>query len=140
MLLTYKPDGSESQEWEFHPDDMLNTESEMIEKRTGWAWDEFMLNLQKGSTLARRALLWTFLRRIHHTLRFEDVSFRRGELKLEFDLAELAEIRAQTEKAPDQPGIDKASLLAAIDSEIADRTAKLGPEPPAGKARAKNAA
>lgn len=142
MLLTFKPADGDAQEWEFVPDEMGNVESEMIEKRTAWTWDEFMMNLQKGSTLARRALLWTYLRRAHHTLRFEDVSFSRGEVSLEYDIAELSEIRAQTEKAPEQPSVDKTMVLALIDSQIDEARAKLAgqPEPPVGKARGKSAA
>lgn len=129
MLLTYTPADGDEQVFEFKPDDMLNHEAEAIEKRTDWTWDEFLVNLQKGSTLARRALLWTFLRRVHHTLRFEDVKFSRKELRLDYDLGELAEMREAVEKAPETPGVSKEAMLAALDAEMA----KALPDP--GKAR-----
>lgn len=118
MLLTYDPAGGERQEWQFTPDEMLNHESELIERRTDWCWQEFLQNLQKGSTLARRALLWTFQRRVHHTLRFEDVTFRQGELVLEFDRGELVRMRDAVVKAADVPGVDKEQILRTMQDEI----------------------
>jgi hypothetical protein len=101
VILTHAPADGDKREWQFRPDDMLNHESEAIERRTEWTWQEFLMNLQKGSTLARRALLWTMLRREHHVLRFEDVSFAQGEVSVDYERGELAELLEQAQAAPD---------------------------------------
>jgi hypothetical protein len=129
LLLHYRPAEGEAQTFVFKPSDMLNHESEAIEKRTGWAWAEFLEKLQKGSTLARRVLLWTYLRRVHHTVRFEDIQFKQGELELEFDRDELCEMRAGVEAQAEQPDVDKAAILAVIDAEIAKAAGGEGKAP-----------
>lgn len=129
MILTYTPADGDAQRFVFKPDDMLNSEAEAIEKRTGWTWAEFLEQTQKGSTLARRVLLWTFLRRTHHTLRFEDVSFRQSEVVLAFDIDEMTTMRAAVADAPDRPGIDKEAFLAFMDGEIAKAVETEGKAP-----------
>jgi hypothetical protein len=127
VFLVYKPEGQEEQRFEFHPGRIKAAEMEAIEKRTGMPYgSEFKQQLLAGSALARRALLWTMLRRVHLSLRFEDVDFFDDELLLERDKAEidreigelekfegisdtdramaLSILRGQQETAPDAPG------------------------------------
>jgi hypothetical protein len=132
MLLHYRPADGDPETFVFDQAKIGNGEAELIEKRTDWTWTEFMQKLQQGSTLARRALLWTFLRRVHATLRFEDVRFSQGEVELQFQRDELEDIRAQVAKAPNVAGVDKDALLAQLDVEIAEA-------PPSGKALASSA-
>lgn len=128
MKFTYRPDAGDVQVWSFKPGEIKNSEAEMIERRTDWTWDEFVMKLQQGSTLARRALLWTFLRRTHHVLRFEDVEFTQSQVELEFDLDELYDMRSNIEKAPEKPGLDKEMLLSVLDAQIAERAQVVGKE------------
>lgn len=118
MILTYTPDDGNAVKWVFRPDDMLDRESEEIERRTDWTWPEFLEKLQKQSTLARRVLLWVLLRRQHPTLRFEDLSFRQSQCVLEFDRTELESMRSEIEKSPDRPGVDRALILDVLAREI----------------------
>lgn len=118
MILTYTPDGDKAQKWVFRPDDMLDRESEEIERRTDWTWPEFCEKLQKQSTLARRVLLWTLLRRQHPSLRLEDLTFRQSQCVLEFDRGELESMRAEIEKSPDRPGMDRDTILEVLAREI----------------------
>src|SRR5690348_10855217 len=111
MYLTYKPEGSDPQEFVFNPDDFSAFDAEAVESSTGWTWDEFLLHLRKGSVKARRTLLWTFLRRVHRGLHLRDVQFKNSEVKLEYDQDEMREILHSVEEAPDQPGVDKELLL-----------------------------
>lgn len=125
MYLVYRPDGSEPQEWWFDPQKLRAQEAEAIEKRTGWDFAEFGSHLLRGSVLARRALLWTFQRQVHHTLRFEDVDFATGEVELEYSKEELQRMR---ESAADLDGLDQVEREAAlrdIDQQI--EAAREGP-------------
>lgn len=136
MYLTYKPEGSEeAQEFVFIPEETNTFDSEAIESATGWTWEEFLMNLRKGSTKARRVLLWVSLRRVHRGLQLRDVNFQQKEVKLEYDVNEMEQLREGVVEAPDQPGIDKGLILAAMDAEI--EKARPAPEGP-GKAPAAN--
>jgi hypothetical protein len=127
MYLTYKPEGSEeAQEFVFIPEDTNTFDSEAIESATGWTWEEFLMNLRKGSTKARRVLLWICTRRVHRGLQLRDVQFKQSEVKLEYDVNEMKQLREGVLESPDQPGIDKDLILAAMDAEIGK--ARPGPE------------
>jgi hypothetical protein len=136
MFVTYKPAGETAREWVFKPGDMLNRESEQIEKVTGLTWEEFLQQLQKGLTLARRALLWTLLRRDHSVLRFPDVEFRQGELAVEYDRAELEEIRAglldpSAQARAEKSGQDIDAMLAAVEAQLEKAREDPNPKAPA---------
>lgn len=118
MWFVYSPEDAERQEWWFDPKKIRSQEAEAIEKRTGWDWSEFGVHLLQGSVLARRALLWTYQRRVHPKLRFEDVDFAAGEIELEFSREELEAIRAQAD------GIDPAQA-AVVEEQI--QLARPGP-------------
>lgn len=117
MWLIYAPEDGAREEWWFDPQKMRAREAEAIEKRTGWDWMEFGQHLVKGSALARRALLWTYLRRVHHTLRFEDVDFSMEELTLEYAREELERLRAQVAEE-DMAEAERSSALLALDAEL----------------------
>lgn len=129
MFLVYTPEGGDEQRWEYRPGRLRTMEMEAIEKHTGLAYaSEFKAALLKGQTSARRALLWTFLRRRHPTIKYTDVDFYDDELILERTKGEidaeiteverladtditaeerlltLAILRQQRETAPDDPG------------------------------------
>jgi hypothetical protein len=120
MYLVYRPEDGEEQRWTFNPKKIRAAEAEALEKRTGWDFEEFGLHLLKGSVLARRALLWTYLRRVHHTLRFEDVDFAVGEVELQYDKDELTLMREQVEKTHGGSDAERVQMLAALDEQIAD--------------------
>lgn len=133
MILIYKPDGQEQQQWLVQLGKLRVMETEAIEKRTGLAYGtEFKAELLKGATRARRALLWTYLRREHPALRFEDVDFCDDELELQMDRDELAESRARLLATDDMDADIKVLTLAEIDRQLAE-----APEPP-GKAPVKS--
>lgn len=120
MFFVYAPEDGERQDWWFDPGKVRAQEAEAIEKRTGWDWSEFGVHLIKGSALARRALLWTFQRRVHHTLRFEDVDFALGEVTIEYSKGELEKMRAETERQDNISAEEKALMLAQLDREMAE--------------------
>lgn len=131
MILVYRPEGQEEQRWEFQLGRLRTAECEAIERRTGLDYDtEFREKLLKGNIRARRALLWTMLRRTHHTIRYEDVDFAAAEVVLEFDLGEYQAMRDELAKAPGVDDDQRAMALAVLDAEIA----RLSDEPSEGKA------
>jgi hypothetical protein len=136
MYLTYQPEGNEPEEFIFNPNDFNTFDSEAVESATGWTWDEFLMNLRKGSVKARRTLLWTFLRRVHRGLQLRDVQFKNSEVKLEYDQEEMREIVQSVKEAPEQPGVDKETLLAGLEHEIAKARPAPGGE---GKAQGASA-
>lgn len=122
MRLIYSPDGEQAQEWTYSPGKIRAAEAELLEKRTGMTWGDFNQQLARGNVLARRALLWHFLRQTHSILRFEDVDFAMDELEIRFDKREFALMRAEMEKAPLPPGTPdevRDLILAEVDKEIA---------------------
>lgn len=135
MFLIYTPDGQEVQRFPVKLGKLRSMEIEAIEKRTGWDYGtDFAQHLQKGSALARRALLWTMLRRQHPTLKFDEVDFAHDELELAYDKAELEEILAGIDAAP----YDTEAQRAAAKEQIVEAM-KTAPEPE-GKAPGKSAA
>jgi hypothetical protein len=136
MFVTYTPAGETPREWVFKPGDMLNRESEQIEKVTGLTWEEFLQQLQKGLTMARRALLWTLLRRDHPVLRFSDIEFRQGELAVDYDRGELEEMRAGllepgAQARAEKSGQDLDAMLAAVEAQMEKAREDPAPKAPA---------
>jgi hypothetical protein len=127
MKVTYTPVGGEPQVWGFEPDDVPQSQAEMIEKRYGGRnWDQFLQDCRQGSARARKVLLWHLLRQVHHTLRLEDVpDFKMGAVKVEHTVAELLVLRDRINKAS-LDDEEKDGILAALDIEI---TEAMGDEP-----------
>jgi hypothetical protein len=131
MFLKYTPDDADPQTFEFYLGKLRTMEAEAIEKHTGLNYgSDYKQALLMGNVRARRALLWTLLRRQHPTLKYADVDFADDELVIEYDTDEWADIRAAVEKATHLDEEARAVQLAAIDAAIAEA-------PPAGKARSK---
>lgn len=119
MYLVYHPEGSEEPtRWQYNPRKIMSAEREMLERRTGRTFSEFTQDVIKGGSLARRALLFMFLKRDTPGVRFDDVDFAWDELTLEHSKAELQEIRADA--ADRMTGDERAAVLAQLDSEIAE--------------------
>lgn len=117
MFLVYKPEDGEEQRWEYRPGRLRVMEMEAIEKHTGGLAyaTEFKAQLLKGQTAARRALLWTFLRRQHPTLKFADVDFFDDELQLERTKGEVEqEIAAVQELSDADMSPDERLMTVAI--------------------------
>ncbi|GAA2092298.1 hypothetical protein [Actinomadura alba] len=110
MYVIYNPTGGDERRWEYKAEDLPSSEAEDIEDATATTFDEFQVALLKGGARARRALLWVLLKRNTPGLRFADVSFRMGELQIEFDSAEKSRLRE---------GVAKAKGLSDSDREMA---------------------
>jgi hypothetical protein len=111
----------------------MESDAEKIEQLAGCTWNAFVTELRRGASKARRALLWHLMHLAHPELRVTEVpDFRRRDLLVEFDAADLTVLRAEYLETPEQPGVDRAAVLAKLDEEIAEATAKWGPA--AGKA------
>jgi len=124
MFVRYAPEGGQEQSWEFDPHQVRAAEAEVIEKRYGKGYEEWVNGVRSGEVKARRVLLWHLLRRQHHTLRFEDTpDFLLSELVCEHSVAELWTIKERMDKAnldPDQ----REQVLVALDIEISEAMAR----------------
>lgn len=122
MFLVYQPEGStEPTRWRYNPRKLMSPERENIERLTGMTWTEFTEAVVKGSSLCRRALLFTFLKRDHPGPggpKFDDISFAWDELKLEYSKGELIEIREAAAEAASAE--QRPLLLANFDRQIAE--------------------
>lgn len=95
MYLIYHPEGdAEPQRFRYNPRKIMSAEREWIERRTEMNWSEFTKEVVAGSSLCRRALLYTFLKRDHAKVKWEDVDFAWDELQLEYSKAELINLRS----------------------------------------------
>ncbi|MFF8839574.1 hypothetical protein [Streptomyces sp. NPDC015130] len=117
MFLVYHPEGqTEPTRWRYNPRRLMTVERETIERLTGKNFTEFTTDVLQGNSLARRCLLYTFLRRDHPKTKFEDVEFFWDELKLEYSRQEWQEMRDRA--AENLVGAERAAALAQFDAEI----------------------
>lgn len=138
MFVTYKPEDAAEQRWEFDPRKVRASRAEMIEKRSGENWDNWLVAVQSGQMRARRVLLWHLMSLDHPTLRFEDTpDFYAGELEIEHSVAELTEIRDKVVKA-NLPAEQREQVMLALDGEITAAMERQGLAEPEGKARSKS--
>lgn len=102
------------------PDDVTQSQAEMVEKRYGRNWDDFLTDVRGGNAKARKVLLWHLLRQMHHTLRYEDTpDFKMGAVVVSFDLEELQIIRDRVMKA-NLSDEDREAVLTALDLDLSE--------------------
>jgi len=104
MLLVYKPNDGDRQEFKFDPPKLISVEAEAIEDVGGESWEsyeEFIRKFFRGNRKSFRALLWVMLCRTKPELEFDAVSVTIEELTVE--LEEEDRRRAFPEDYPDQP-------------------------------------
>lgn len=127
MHVTYTPADGDKQEWHFDPDEVWEDDAEAIEKVADCAWDNWVIQLRRGSSRVRRSLLWYLQRQEHPSLRFDDLPrFRKRDLLIEFDVADLATMREQFATSPRLSEDERTELLAETDLEIEKARAKFG--------------
>lgn len=118
MFLVYKPEGSEEpKRWKYQPKKLMSPERELLEKLTSKNFTEFTVDVQKGNSRCRRALLFIYLKREHPALKFDDVDFAWDELTLEHSKGELQLMR---EQLPDSVAPEQLDAVRGkLDEEIA---------------------
>lgn len=131
MLVKYTPENEDGTprtgdgwEKEFNPNRVRQSRAEMIEKRYGARYAEWVKEIQAGEAKARRVLVWHLLSADHPTFRMEDVpDFAFGELELDYSVADLQKLRREVdESAMDDAA--KSETLDRLDMEIATRLLK----------------
>lgn len=120
MIVKYAPENGPVQTWEYKPKKVRQSQAEMIEKRSSMTFDEFNKALLTGSARPRKVLLWFCYLQQHPVFRFEDVpDFLMDEVTVEFDRAELQDIRAAVVSAKDMPEDVKEQALVVLDEQLA---------------------
>jgi len=117
MIVKYAPSGGETSEWTYKAEELPSVDAEDLEDAMGITFDEYQVKLMTGGAKARRALLWIMLRRDNKTLKFADVSFKMGELTVDFDGEELGRIKDAIQKDKTLSDDVKAQALAAIEEQ-----------------------
>ncbi len=131
MYLVYQPEGQdEPTRWRYNPKKLMAVEREDLERRTGRNFSQFTTDVLQGNSLCRRALLFTFLRRDHAKVKFEDIDFAWDELTLEYSRQELEEIREQVIES--KHGDELAAILTSLDQQIETAFDDSGEEGKAG--------
>jgi hypothetical protein len=119
LKVTYSPEDSEPQVFDYNPNKLMSAEREALETRTGMSFNDFAMGVLKGNALCRRALLHVLLKRQHPTLRFDDVDFCWDELTVEMTKGEIELAVARLrEKNGDEQMID--AMLKQLDEAPED--------------------
>jgi len=94
VKVTWDPeDGTDKQDWDFDPQDVLRKEAEAIESEYGEGYDQWLAALQVGQIKARGVLLWHMMRQVHPSLKYRDVpDFRIRQLTVQMGVAELKKL------------------------------------------------
>lgn len=126
MLVTYEPEGEPQsrREWEFNPERVRASRAEMIERRYGARYSEWVKEIQAGQVAARRVLLWHLMTLDHPQMKMEDVpNFAFAELELDYSVSDLQKLRREVDESA-MDDATKADTLQRLDLEIANRIGK----------------
>ncbi|MEU3972402.1 hypothetical protein [Streptomyces bacillaris] len=118
FLVLHREGEAEATRWRYEPKKLMSVEREDIERRTSRHFAQFTQDVLQGNSLCRRALLFTYLRREHPKVKFEDVDFGWDELKLEYSRQEYQEMREGILGA--LHGDELAAALQQIDAAMED--------------------
>lgn len=140
MKLTYRQEGtSKPRVWDnLSLGRFRSREIEAVERVTKMPWGtEFKSAILMGNMLARRALLWTLIKRDHPKYQFNDLDPFDDEVTVELSATEWQEHYddvAQGALAPGKTEEDREFGLAAIAEQIRKAKAAEAPEEPADEA------
>lgn len=118
MKLTFTPPDGPVEEYDFIPGKLLSVEAEAIEDLKGARWDsfeEFGQLFLKGNAKAHRAALWIMKRRVEPGLRFEDLTFEIGALRMSFTDEEARKFEESIRANPDLDEEQKNYLVSTLD-------------------------
>lgn len=127
MYVTYSPADGDPQTWVFIPGRVRTSEQEIVERRAGLRWDEWVMECKLNRASARKVLLWHLLRRDHLALKLEDVDdFYADELLVELSASELEESREGLAKSGALDGDDGPAMIQVLEAQLAEVIAKHG--------------
>lgn len=120
MIIKFAAENQDPRTWEFVPRKVRQSAAEMIEKRAGCGFNEWVLQVQQGHARAWKVLIWHLLcRETNYAVRWEDVpDFAMGEVDVELDLAEWIQTREVAATSPAIGDVDREAALAQIDAQI----------------------
>jgi hypothetical protein len=118
VYLVYQPEGSEEpKRWPYNPRKLMSAEREVIERRCEMVFADFTKAVIQGSSLARRALLWVFLKRDHPTMKWDDVDFAWDELRLEYSRQEFDQMIEDARNSETLSGDQREAVLTSLRAE-----------------------
>src|SRR5262245_30862834 len=98
MLVKYMPEDNPAEGWEkdFDPGKVRAGRAEMIERRYGARYAEWVKEIQAGEVKARRVLMWHLLSLTHPQMKLEDIpDFMFSELELDYSVSDLQKLRRE---------------------------------------------
>jgi hypothetical protein len=123
MKLIWTPEDGEPREWLFQPRKLLSPEAEAIEDVGGATWDNFPAFTEKlahSNMKALRAALWVMRKRTEPRLRFDQVVIRVGEVDLDLDDEERADLNERVLTGTDLSVEERLALIEALGLEPED--------------------
>lgn len=121
MKLVFSEKGKPDRVFNFEPTKLLSAEAEAIEDIRGAKWEtfeEFGQLFLKGNAKAHRAALWICMRRENPALRFEELAYEVGDLRITFSDDEASRFIASIQENPDLDEDQKQYLLEILDLSV----------------------
>jgi hypothetical protein len=118
--VTFKSEQYGDRVWHVQPEKMPTTEAELIEGVTNKTFVEWGQALLNGSTICGRALVWVLLKRENRGLRFREVVYPVGTLKIELDHEEKQKLREELKRNEDLSDDDKRQILLSLGEDDLD--------------------
>lgn len=121
MNIRFTSEKYGDREWlAFKPERMMSTESEAIEGVTQQTFIQWGQALMNGSAICGRALVWILLRRENRALRFREIDYAIGDLKIELDDDEKTRVREELKRNDDLSEDDKRQILLSLGEPALD--------------------
>lgn len=119
MIITFTPTPDEKHVHHFDAGKLMNTESEIIERKVGKPFQQVVNDLIAGSALARRAVLWVLEKRRTPELSWAAFDFPYGAVEIEFDADEYDALIEGVQSSPELGEDAKAAMVEELLAEKA---------------------
>lgn len=126
--FVYAPEGAEPRDWDFEPNRLPSKDAELIERRTGMHFGQWLDAIDAGSMLAYHALLFVFLRRDNPGLQWDQVDFTFADVGIRLSDQEVRDRLVRLERVARDSRLSEREylLLGALrESTSADELAEI---------------
>lgn len=116
MKFVYAPEGADPREWDFEPNKIPAKDAELIERRTGMHFGDWLDAVNAGSMLAYHALLFIYMRRDNQALQWDQLDFNFSEVGIKLSDDEVRDRLIDLERRARKNTLDEREgrMLAAL--------------------------